>query len=70
MVDSFEFCSIYFLDLLAQWLEHSVYNRGLRVRVSPWASSLKISLLVPGVGFLCPVGPLYFLDEKSTTVEQ
>ena len=57
------------LSCIAQWLEHSVYNRGVA------SSSLTISILTVKFlywyqEFFCPVEPLYFSDEKSTTVEK
>ena len=58
------------LSCLTQWLEHSVYNRGVAVQVSPWHRHPHCKFLYWYQEFLCPAEPLYFSDEKSTTVEK
>ena len=51
---------------VAQWLEHSIYNRKVA------SSSLTISILTANfsTGTRSTVESLYFSDEKSTTVEK
>ena len=57
--------TVLLLDRGSPVTSREIFSEDASGRVSPSASSLKISLEI-----LCPVEPLYFFDEKSTIVEQ